>query len=329
MNQELDVYRGIKIVKKTIADLKLDLSGCKVLTEIGTNAYFFTPFIAAMAGAEKVYIKTNLQTFNSELVTYYTELTNELSINSVFHFCSEELSPEIIGDSDIITNLGHIRPFNRELISKMKRNRAVIPLMYDRWEFRESDIDTLACKEYGIRVAGTWEMHPDIQVFLSCGQLALKMVFEAGMEVFANSIIIWSDDDFGEIIRDAFLANGAKNVILTTDRDVLKEKMQEADFLFICDYSEERPIISEGGLLNDVLKGSGLNVIHLFGNICPNISNELKIKLFPKKIGHPKRMTFTLAHLGLLPIIRLNASGLKVAEYVLKNEENSLAQRIV
>ena len=48
--------RAYRHIQKIIADLKLSLSGLTVLTEIGNNYYYYLPFIAAMAGAKKVYV---------------------------------------------------------------------------------------------------------------------------------------------------------------------------------------------------------------------------------------------------------------------------------
>ena len=54
-------------------------------------------------------------------------------------------------------------------------------------------------KQKGIKVAGTWENHPDLKIFDGCGHLAVKISQEAGYEVYQNKIIVWSNDHFGEV----------------------------------------------------------------------------------------------------------------------------------
>ena len=67
----------------------------------------------------------------------------------------------MVAQADIITNSGHVRPIDAEMIGWMKPT-AVIPLMYEAWEFRDADLDLAACQRRGIVVAGTNERHPAI-----------------------------------------------------------------------------------------------------------------------------------------------------------------------
>ena len=58
----------------------------------------------------------------------------------------------------------------------------------------------------GIKIAGTWEDHPKINVFQSFGSLSTKLALEAGFEIHNNNILVWSDDNFGDVSQKAFLA---------------------------------------------------------------------------------------------------------------------------
>ena len=46
--------RALRLIKECIEKLNVNLKGYNVLTEVGTNAYLYTPLIAALAGADKV-----------------------------------------------------------------------------------------------------------------------------------------------------------------------------------------------------------------------------------------------------------------------------------
>ena len=51
-------HRAIRIILDCIDRLELSLTGLTVLTEVGTNYYLYTPIIAALAGAKRVYAWT-------------------------------------------------------------------------------------------------------------------------------------------------------------------------------------------------------------------------------------------------------------------------------
>ena len=43
----------------------------------------------------------------------------------------------------------------------------VISLMYEAWEFRDTDVDLNYCKKNRIKIAGVWENHPDVYSHVS------------------------------------------------------------------------------------------------------------------------------------------------------------------
>ena len=110
-----------------------------------------------------------------------------------------KLTPEIIAKADIITNSGHLRPLNSEKLQHCKKG-VVIPLMYEAWEWRDADLDIEFCKKNGIVVGATNERHPDVDVFNYLGDMALKMIFDAGLCPYKNSFILLCNNDFGPFI---------------------------------------------------------------------------------------------------------------------------------
>ncbi len=331
MNNPKYQLRILNKIRDTIKKLDLNLSECTVLTEVGSNLYSVTPLIPLLAGAHKVYAWTRDTKYGlaKDNIAACKNFIKVADIEHKVEFFEGNICEDHLRKADIITNSGFLRPLDEEKL-KHVRSEAVIPLMYEAWELRNSDIDIDYCRKNKIRVAGTWENYPKIKVFDHIGPLAIKMAFEAGFEVFNNHILIWSDDHFGDVIKDSFEAVGVKHVTITTDQDVLYQEIRNLDFIFLADYDETREFGSVDFL--DFSKISKLNVdigvIHLFGRL-----NVLKAKnhidiVYPIFDGQSDVMSFTLAHLGLNPFINLQVAGFKVAEMLKSNTSSPLLQKI-
>ncbi len=324
--------REIQIIKDFIVKMNLNLSGYTVLTEVGSNNYLYTPVIAAFAGAQKVYAWTNDSRYGpgEKNVENCLKLCKKFEIENTIEFSNGSRPDYQIREADIITNSGFIRPINNEFISSMKRD-AVISLMYEAWEQREEDVDTNSCRESGIRLAGIWENHPQLKVFSGIGPLAIKLSLEAGYEVYQNKIIVWSDDQFGIETVKSFKNMGASEVIMTCSTEVLYENLSGTDFVYICNYDEKGKYFGRNGIFDlgkMVLNNPFFGVVHLYGDISLNELQEYKIRVYPRKNGHPSMMTETLGYLGATPIFKLQIGGLKVAENVLKRVKSDLVQLV-
>jgi hypothetical protein len=326
--------RAIGIINRCIQMLSLNLDGATVLTEVGSNNYMYTPVIPLLSNAKKVIVwakDTRYGTAES-IIEQFKDL---LSIIDVAYLdkvvIRENIRPdEDIKEADIITNSGIIRPIDESFIQKLKPT-CVIPVMYEAWELRDSDINIQACKFKGIKVAGTWENHPALSVFDYGGMLAIKFSQEAGFEVFGNKIIVWSDDHFGEVAVHAFEQVGARQVIQTTDIEVLMANISDTEFVYICDYDEQRQYIGIDSFwpLQEMLKVNPiLGFIHLYGRVSIEYATDANVLVYPKKEGYPMIMTETLGYVGLEPILRLQVGGFKVAEELKSGRYSSLTQLI-
>ncbi len=325
------VNRIINKIKTSIKTAKLDLTGYTILTEVGSGLYTFTPIIALLAKAEKVYAWTNDSTYGKaeENINNCISIIEKSNIDKKIEFNIGDNNIKHLQEADIITNSGFLRPLNEEKLKYVNEN-AVLPLMYEKWELRDSDVDVEYCKKKNISVAGTWENHPTIKVFDHVGPLAIKMAFEAGYEVFNNNILVWSDDNFGEVITDSFKDIGAKKVIITTDQNTLYDEAKSLDFIFITDYDEDREF-GQGGFF-DFEKLSKLNntlgIVHLYGKIDAKEASRYLSVVYPSVNGRSNTMSFTLAHVGLNPFIDLQVSGFKVGEILKSGKKSDLVQII-
>lgn len=328
-----DIFRIREVIKRSIDVTGLKLNGLSVLTELGSNYFLFTPIIAAMAGAEKVYAWSRDSRYGKaeELKLQCQNITGILNTPDVIEFALNERPLEHIKEADIITNLGFVRPLDKNFLDHVQSKKSVITGMCEAWELRENDIDIKYCLKKGINVAGVWENHPKLKIFDACGPLAIKMSMEAGFEVYQNKIIVWSDDHFGDVISDAFLKFGACTVFKTTNPNEVYDRLSETDFLFICDYGESKPYFGNNSVLSiDILKNSnpGIGIVHLYGDVNAQFLQANNIRVFPEGNGRASVMTYTLAHLGPVPIISLHTAGLKVGEALKRGEKCELVQLI-
>lgn len=324
-----NLNRAIDLIINYKKKLSVDLTGLKVFTELGSNNYLLSPIIPLICGAEFVhaFVKDTAYGNANELKNLCFEIANELGLGHKLNIYTGEYDYKTFSEVDIVTNSGMLRPFNAEKL-KYFGESTVLPLMFEAWEIRESDLDINFCKQNNIKVAGTWENHPEIKVFDFVKMLGLKMAMEAGFEVMGNSIYIWSDDHFGEFIKDAFLINGATQCKLGTSSNELISMADDLDFIFVCDYDQKLPIHEVLPIIELKRIKSNFKIIHLYGNVNIETFRKLNIEVFPSKNGNPEIMTYTLAHVGLVPIIALQVAGYKVAIELLNNNLTELSQKL-
>lgn len=320
--------RAVRIINETINDLDVDISGKVVLTEVGSKNYLYTPIIASLSGASEVYAvaKNSRYGLAKDIIAECLTYCEKLQIKNI-KFLEEDIPNTVLAQADIICNSGNLRPINEDKLKHCKQS-VVIPLMYEAWEFRAQDVDLSYCKIKNIKVAGTWENHPKIKVFNYCGMLAVKMALEAGFEITGNNIIVWSDDHFGEVISQKFKDEKA-SVIQTVQIADFYNNLASVDFVFLADYDESGKYFGKDGIF-DIKKIKELNpdisFIHLYGNIDIEFINSNNISIFPQQNGHAQVMTYTLGHVGLIPILRLQVAGLKVAQEMIANNYSPISQ---
>lgn len=319
--------RSIELIKNAIKFNGLNLVGLTIFTEAASGEFIYTPIIAAMAGAKKVYAITNDSKY---------ALKEEVKKNTLLFakMCNVEEIIEVvfdkssIGDADIVTNLGFVRPIDKNTIDKLKKN-AVIPYMCEAWEVRQEDVDINYCKKKEIPIFGTNENYPGLDVFNFSGALALKMLFDAGIEIFKSKIVIVSSDNFGEIIYNTLLK-------LTSDVILLKDLncedyncLKDADALVIADYTSQNCFIgkTESEITGKHLKllSKFITVIQFAGFVDISDLKQSDINFYPDYEVGSFRMGKTLAYLGPKPIIDLHCAGLKVGEIMYKNKGTNIA----
>jgi hypothetical protein len=164
--------------------------------------------------------------------------------------------------------------------------------------------------------------------------LAIKLAHEAGMEVFQNNILIWSDDEFGTVTEKYFYGIGAKKVVTTCDKKTAIEFIKEAHFIYFCRNHEKRTLISNSAedriFSIDEIKqiNPDITIVHLYGKLSYSELTNAQLKMFPKQDGKTEYMSKTLNHIGMIPTLNLFCAGFKVGEEVSNNKLSTLTQLI-
>jgi hypothetical protein len=325
-----------KLIRQVKA-LQLDLKGKTVLTEAATGAYIVTPVLAAIAGA-KVYAfsKTTRYGKIEEVFAATKQLANTFKEFPLdIHFI-DKINPDIVAQADIITNSGHLRPLNEEMLSHAKKDM-VIPLMYEAWEWRDADMDINYIRKRGFRIGATNERHPEVDVFSYLGDMALKQIFDAGICPYKNKFILLCNNDFGPFIAKVFTGICDGLAVIDTDDhkdrydlgqidwiggfpDIrIPESYKDAEAIIFTAYPFDRPWIGEETEIEISKIKSQLTdpyILRYAGDIDETFLHKNGLRFFPDHV-HSGHMGVLPSAIGYDPIIRLQSGGLKAGEALL------------
>lgn len=309
-----------RIIFDSISRLSLDLKGMSVLTEAGSGAFIVTPLIAALAGAEKVYVisKDSAYGRKEEIYEYLNEIASEWDIDSKT-ICRVSDPLQIANRVNIVTNLGFVRPIKRDLISRLPYDSA-IPLMWETWEARDEDIDFESCKEYNIPVLGTNERDERLCIFRYVGLMALKLLMEQNIEIYRSNILVVSSGEYLKEIEKVLTGNGAELFIYNpfvppANETDFKKFVQNCDAIVIAEQKYKEPLISETEHINiGWLDGNDVKIIHIAGVLDYMLMESRGFSKYPDKKVGSGYMTVTTDYVGVRPVIELHSAGLKVGQ---------------
>jgi len=322
-----------KLIKRVDA-LRLDLKGATVLTEAASGPYVVTPVLAAIAGA-KVYAFTKSTRYGTvdDIFASTKKLAAEHTGRALDLTLIDTLTPEIIGQADIITNSGHLRPLDERTLMHAK-DTVVIPLMYEAWEWRDADLDLQYVRKRGFKIGATNERHPDVDVFNYLGDMAVKQIFDSGICPYQNTFVLICNNDFGPYI--AKVVGKVCAGLAVIDKDEHKDKYDFPNVEWIghfpdvkvpAEYRNAEAIIFTAYPFDELWIGAGAPLsakqikaefanpylLRYAGDIEPATLDREGIRYYPRDVpsGH---MGILPSAIGYDPIIRLQAGGLKAGE---------------
>lgn len=308
--------REFRLLSEFRARLALDLNNLVVATEAGSGPFLYSSLAAALAGARKV-----IAVAPDSVYATHQEISKKIdNLASAWGIASNCISvvssrEEIPAGIDIFLNLGFIRPLDASLLAKGSLN-AVVSYMCEAWEYRPGDLDLQFCRELSIPVAGVNEDYQGFGVFESCGQLALKLLFEAGVEVAGCKVGLLSDDPFGDVIEIALLANSSQVFRVKSASELSLEHASHLDALVVASYSDSDDVLKELGFSFEslVAKNPAIKIIQFSGAIDVEAVVAAGLDIYPAARLQPYRMSKTLSYLGARPVLALHSLGLKVAQ---------------
>jgi hypothetical protein len=301
----LNPYRLVNLTQRAIKRCNLCLENAIVLTEAATGAYSVTPVIAAMAGAIKVFALAQDSCYGTiQEVKAQTQKLAEISaVNNCIEFITEK-SSEVVAQADIITNSGYVRPIDAQTVAWMKQT-AVIPLMYEAWEFRPDDIDIEACRKRGIKV-------PSVDVFSFLGLMAIKLLLDAEVSVYKSNILLLCDNHFSEFIQNSLSSAGASVETATDLLSASKDRVYDAILVALQPKSEPVLAANDASLISECWPGAV--IAQFWGDIDRTAFLARQIYVWPLNMPKKGHMAILPSAIGPEPIIRLQTGGLKVGE---------------
>ncbi len=220
-------------------------------------------------------------------------------------------APELVGAADIITNSGQVRPIDARMVGWMKPS-AVIPLMYESWEYRGTDVDLDACRARGIPVAGTSETHPAVDVFSFLGAMAVKELHDAGVAVCHSRVVVLCDNSFAPFITGYLERAGAEVVGAARLEQALLTPQPDAVLLALRPRDQVACTAADAALLAQAAPGTIL--VQYWGDADRDALAAEGVPAWPPAAPRAGHMGVLPSALGPEPVVRLQAGGLKVGE---------------
>jgi hypothetical protein len=320
--------REQQIAAECIERLDLDLTGLTVLTEAASGPYLFTPLTAALAGAEQVLALTTDSEYGAKEDVAETtareaarwNVDDRLEVGFV-------KGAEWLQAADIVTNSGFVRPIDANAVAQLKQT-AVIPLMWETWEFRADDLDLGACRKRGIPVLGTCETRPPCDMRPYSGAVALKLLTdELGIRGRgARVVLLGGHPSLGVPIRQRLMAHGLDVTWFATDAGArsyeelgphLHEHARDYDALLVAEHEDARLLLGPGGLVTPAelaAQNADLRIGVIAGNLDADALRASGLRFAPERIRPFGYESYGASELGPQPVLELYAAGLKVGE---------------
>ncbi|MBH8576327.1 hypothetical protein I8752_25715 [Nostocaceae cyanobacterium CENA369] len=317
----LNSHRLVRLIQQAIGRCELQLDNLTVFTEAATGAYAVTPVVAAIAGAKKVFAIARSSRYGTleQIKAQTLELAELAGVGDRIQFLAEK-TEDIVAQADIITNSGHVRPINAEMIAWMKPT-AVIGLMYEAWEFRSEDVDLIACRQRGIKVAGVNERHPGVDVFSFLGIMAAKLLLDAGVSVYTSDILLLCDNPFSSFIERGLVNAGAS--VDTVDSISAAPTDRTYDAILVALQPCPEPVLTATNAALIAKYWPGALVAQYWGDIERSALVSHHIPVCPEIEPKPGHMGILPSAVGPEPIIRLQTGGLKAAEAIWRESSQS------
>lgn len=301
------------IILKSYKKIKPNLKDKTVLTEAASGNYIVTPLLAALSGADVIaFGKDNQYGKAEDAIENIFLVAKQLDIAHKITF-SQNLTNIDLSGIDILTNTGMLRPINKEMIQRLNPN-AVIPLMWETWEFRSHELDLEACRVKGIKVYGTNEKHQKLKTMNYIGLIVLRELLNHQKTPMSSKILVIGTDIFSEVISTCLKNNHYRHHRLT-DRSNDKTDLNDYNVIVFAEHTSQEKLYGINGLIKPNEITHKHTIIHISGNIDKPLHCQKMIPEIPAPFGY---MSFTTDSIDPTAVSDLHCAGLKVAEGMLR-----------
>ena len=316
----LEPRRLVRLMGTAIERCRLDLTGLAILTEAASGSYVVTPVLAAMAGGTVYALAASTKYATAEELQKSTlELARMAGVADRVTL-AENKEAAIIGHVDIVTNSGQVRPIDAQMVAQLKPT-CVVSLMYEAWEYRGTDVDAEACRSRGIKVAGTNERHPAIDVFSFLGLMAVKQLHDAGVAVYGSRVVLLCDNAFGPFISRCLQGCGA---IVTETRNLSAGVVSpECDAVVLALQPRAGFVLTAEDAKSLAERAPGTLVVQYWGDMDRSALAAAGVPVWPPDEPAKGHMAVLPSAIGPEPIVRLQAGGLKVGEVLARGLTNA------
>jgi hypothetical protein len=323
--------RNSRLLLEMIAQFGLNLDGLNVYTEAASGHYAYGPVLAALSGAKHVTAQVNDSRFGlaKEIIQQTRLLAQAYGVADKIE-CIDRRSHARLARADIVTNSGHVRPIDRDLIDSLQPT-AVIPLMWETWEFRESDFDLVRCKERGILVLGTKEQASPCDMRRFIGLTGLKLILDLGYDggavlVLGNAPLPGGTlvDTFRNLDMDVTWVgdDSASDMPYSDMAEHFAKQGSKYTHLITAEHHNSTLLLGPGGLL-DFAFITSINPTLQIGVMCGNVDatglRSSGLRFLPDLILPFGFISYQPTELGPRPVQTLYAAGLKVGQQMARS----------
>ena len=306
------------LIVQSIDTFNLDLSGRVLLTEAASGNYSCTPLIAAAAGARVYAFGKDSGYGKYEIVREELIRTSEEMGIANRLFIVNDLENVPFHTVDIVTNTGFLRPIDKSILSRIP-SHCVIPLMYEPWEFRPSDLDLPYCLSKGIRVIGTNESDGRLNTMSYIGYTVLYFLLHEKLTPQSARILAIGSAKFNHAIVSVLQKLEYRIDAYTTDEFPQGTDLRVYNAIVLTEFVSHQLLIGREQALIPIQR---LNKDHIVIHIAGNTDIDgLKSRIYPASPAPARRMSYTTDFINPKAVIDLHAAGLKVAEGALKARE--------
>jgi hypothetical protein len=313
--------RQARLIKDSFNKFQINLQGKIILTEAATGNFVCTSILAAIAGA-RVFAIAKDSKFGSvsQIRNEVMSLAKELDIENKITII-QSLEEIDLGNIDVVTNTGFVRPINKLIIDKLKPD-CIIPLMWEPWEFRPDDLDLVSAVKKGIKVYGTNESDSRLQTMHYIGLTVLYFLLKEKRSPFSSKILVIGCEKFNKAIEEE-LKKLNYFVLSFLTEEFNASNICDYDTIVVAEHTYPKMIIgnSKESLIHCSSLAEDQLIIHISGNvdftalICKHYPDE------PASFGY---MSYTTDFIDPISVFDLHSAGLKVAEGMIKAKSANL-----